>query len=271
MTHLNSHIDKSLWHDYRHVSVHSRRHIGFTLVELLVTISIIIILIGLLLPGLSKIRQRARNFECQMNLRSVAFDFQLFTNPVLHTNRGDATGSNTFLLETYQESQYKIDEFWDRPGTRFVGDVSNVAPMNCPEVKGEIKISANTSCRSGAVQPRRMVSYAFNLRLERPDIKKGDLWIIPTVKLSDKILTAPPLVPLLWDIDGYEAEKRDINPHYSAPPRDHESKDAPYDNGNQWFPSYRHQGLLQVAFVSGEVKSSKIPLDENTWRWNYVP
>jgi prepilin-type N-terminal cleavage/methylation domain-containing protein len=48
------------------------RHLrGFTLVELLVVIGIIVVLIGVLLPVLSGVAARGRDVQCQSNIRQA--------------------------------------------------------------------------------------------------------------------------------------------------------------------------------------------------------
>jgi prepilin-type N-terminal cleavage/methylation domain-containing protein/prepilin-type processing-associated H-X9-DG protein len=62
------------------VSPKQHRRRGFTLVELLVVIGIIAVLVGVLLPALSKARQQAMLVQCQSNMRQWGLGLQMYVN-----------------------------------------------------------------------------------------------------------------------------------------------------------------------------------------------
>jgi prepilin-type N-terminal cleavage/methylation domain-containing protein/prepilin-type processing-associated H-X9-DG protein len=247
---------------------------GYTLVELLVTIAIVAVLVALLIPAIRGAVSSARGFRCQMSLRSTAFDFSLFADDTLHPPRGDDAHDlppNTFRVETFQDQQYGVDEFWAYGNVASITlpDSQGRDPMRCAEVRGPLTLRRNAPCLSGGVGPAENVSFAFNARLHWSDaLVRADR--PAQVLLTSAILTAASVerVPLVFDVDGVAAAAAGQPGLLSAPAL---GTDGLFADDALWFPSLRHSGAMNTAFLDGSVAASRRPLAETAWGWGFDP
>lgn len=240
------------------------RRSAFSLIEMLVVISIIALILAILLPALSASRRLAQNLQCVARMREIGFEFRDFADDFTARTRGDSDdyGPNAFKIEDFVDSMYRIDEFWvDAPPAPLLQYESDRERMMCAAGPKTLFRRYKVTAFQHAVWPLENVSLAVNRRLFRDGIRPG-------IKIvTSKILNHPD-VPLLLDVDGAAAVNADQEPFYIAPPT--EVEDA-YQGGGYWFPSFRHGNKLNVAFVGGHVASSRTPLQEPTWRWAYRP
>lgn len=228
--------------------------------------AIVATIVAVLLPALGGAVSSARGFRCQMSQRSVAFDFSVFADETLHGDRGDDTamGGGRFTIETFQESQYGVDEFWrwGHATMATVPDESGKDPMRCPEVAEPLTLRADSPCSGGAVSPPASVSFAFNLRLHRAEyeVVPGAFGLRP-LELDSAILDSPD-VPLLIDADGERASQLGAPATYTAPSA---GSEGPLGENRYWFPSGRHNGTTNTAFIGGHVLSSNTPSEFTGW------
>ena len=98
---------------------------GFTLVEMLVVVTIIAILMALLLPALSRARESARNANCKNNLRQFGIGFQL---------HADRDPQNRLCTGAYDWMRDGCPDTWG-----WVADLMKIGAAN----PGEMMCSSN--------------------------------------------------------------------------------------------------------------------------------
>lgn len=242
---------------------------GFSLIELLVVVSIIALLLTLVAGAANRLRQGSRGLTCRSNLRVVGFDFITFADENAAGYRGkrsEKLGRYHFYFSDFVDSAYRVNDFWPIGKERSQVLDPSKEPLMCPSGADQLVRIPDRPCNDGAITPTANVSHAFNRRLFEQTIEFRGRFGLEEAVLDARVLEHPE-VPLVFDCDGETADRRAVRPYFSAPAI--EGYEDAYSSGRYWFPAMRHLDKLNVMFIGGHALSSSDPLHETGWDWKY--
>jgi prepilin-type processing-associated H-X9-DG protein len=246
----------------------SRRREGFSLVELLIVIGIIVALIALLAPAISKVRSSARTTACLANIQQWGHAYQMY----LSANHG--------------KTIRRPDDFtgWWEVLAPFIGEVRT--PLHCPEAREASRMADTPVDSHDMTISRGSASDGWMQRSVRGDFV-GSYGFNTALYHIDPVLPAKPADVNPW-YEGYyikfptrEAAKipvlcdcmypvlLDPNPGDSVPRNLH---DPGPTTGLAECCIDRHQMAINVMFVDGHVE--RIPLAELwklKWTQSFTP
>jgi prepilin-type N-terminal cleavage/methylation domain-containing protein/prepilin-type processing-associated H-X9-DG protein len=113
-----------------------RKRRGFTLIELLVVISIIAILLAILIPSLSKVREKVKDTACKSNLKNVGLALLMYLDA--NDRRIPNTGSaNGFLWyddagNVYRPNNVNGNTYW---GIWYYDYLKDPKVFGCPSLQ----------------------------------------------------------------------------------------------------------------------------------------
>ena len=243
---------------------------GFTLIELMVVIAIITILVGLLLPALSRARSKAQSISCLSNLRQLYFANVMYASE----NHGAYCVAAPDINEGYggRIRWHGVRETPD-PSSDYdpmKGPLSEYLPdhhvKTCPvfreyERRGEVA-NAFESCAGG---------YGYNIAYVGGTYHLHDYLKAPRVPSRDSGITRPSQTIMFADAaiaqPGYIVEYGLIWPPYfpseDNPTGDPDDPDAPAYEAT---PSihFRHGRHANVVWCDGHATSE-------LFGWNHSP
>ncbi len=234
---------------------------AFTLVELLVVISVMALLMGILMPMLATARRYSKEIFCLNNLRQMLLAVNVYTNdndgyyPPAYYRKNGTDYRWDFNTEKDWSTQPATVEVW--PGLLWQGTTIEKI-QQCPSFNGQSNTAAdpytgynyNTSYLGH--DESRIVQPDNTTELPLPDVgsAKKDAPMLPTANVLD--VGTPQATAIFGDgeVSGGGANKFMRAP-FSNP------RDDSFSGRWGGTQGYRHNGKTNVAFCDGHVQSWK--------------
>ncbi|MFH1061480.1 MAG: type II secretion system protein [Candidatus Omnitrophota bacterium] len=138
-----------------------KRTKGFTLVELLVVMAVIVMLAGLLLPALGRAREQGRRTSCMNNLKQIGLGIAMYRLDNDDKFPHDGSGSTTSLNLLYDTAN-PVDGYIDNlkifkcpstnsaiPATPGAGDYTYTTPNLTTDISSTVVCEDNIGNHAG--------------------------------------------------------------------------------------------------------------------------